>query len=52
MPKTEKLIDFFFNVICGESTGSYSFKTGFYGLTDVRTEFEKAIDYTLVELEN
>ena len=24
-----------FNIICGESTGTYRFKTGFYGLTDM-----------------
>ena len=41
-----------FNIICGESTGTYRFKTGFYGLTDIPAEFQKAIDYTLVGLKN
>ena len=30
-----------FNIICGESTGTYRFKTGFYGLTDMPAEFQK-----------
>ena len=41
-----------FNIICGESTGFYRFKTGFYGLTDMPAEFQKAMDYTLVGLPN
>ena len=41
-----------FNIICGESTGTYRFKTGFYGLTDMPAEFQKAMDYTLVGLQN
>ena len=28
-----------FNINCGESTGTYRFKTGFYGLTDIPAEF-------------
>ena len=36
-----------FNILCGEATGTYRFKTGFYGLTDMPTEFQKAIDCTL-----
>ena len=36
-----------FNILCGEATGTYGFKTGFYGLTDMPTEFQKAIDCTL-----
>ena len=39
-----------FNIICGESTGIYRFKTCFYGLTDMPAE--KAMDYTLVGLQN
>ena len=35
-----------------ESTGTYRFKTGFYGLTDMPAEFQKAMDYTLVCLQN
>ena len=41
-----------FNIICGESTGTYRFKTGFYGLTDMPAEFQKALDYTLIGLQN
>ena len=34
-------------------TGTYRFKTGFYGLTDIPAEFQKAMDYTmLIGLEN
>ena len=39
-----------FNIICGDATGTYRFKTGFYGLTDMPAEFQKAMDYTLVGL--
>ena len=42
----------YFNIICGESTGTYRFKTGFYGLTDMPAEFQKAMDYTLIGLQN
>ena len=41
-----------FNIICSDSTGTYRFKTGFYGLTDIPAEFQKAMDYTLVGLTN
>ena len=41
-----------FNIICGQSTGTYRFKTGFYGLTDMPAEFQKAMDYTLIGLQN
>ena len=41
-----------FNIICGDATGTYRFKTGFYGLTDTPAEFQKAMDYTLVGLSN
>ena len=33
-------------------TGTYRFKTGFYGLTDMPAEFQKAIDCTLAGLDN
>ena len=33
-------------------TGTYRFKTGFYGLTDMPAEFQKAMDYTLIGLKN
>ena len=41
-----------FNIICGESTGTYRFKNGFYGLTDMPADFQKAMDYKLVGLQN
>ena len=41
-----------FNIICGESTGTYRFKNGFYGLTDMPADFQKAMDYTLRGLQN
>ena len=41
-----------FNILCGKSTGTYRFKTGFYGLTDMPAEFQKARDYTHVDLQN
>ena len=37
-----------FNIICGDATGTYRFKTGFFGLTDMPAEFQKAMDYTLL----
>ena len=41
-----------FNLVSGDMTGSYRFKTGFYGLTDIPAEFQKAIDCTLAGLNN
>ena len=41
-----------FNIICVDATGTYCFKTGFYGLTDMPAEFQKAMDYTVVGLSN
>ena len=38
-------------MISGDMTGKYRFETGFYGLTDI-TEFQKAMDYTLIWLKN
>ena len=35
-----------FNIVCGEQTGTYRFKTGFYGLTDKPKVFQKAMDNT------
>ena len=40
------------NLIYGESTGTYRFKTEFYILTDMPAEFEKGMDSTLVGLQN
>ena len=39
-----------FNIISGDMTGTYRFQTGFYGLTDIPAEFQKAMDYTLIGL--
>ena len=36
-----------FSIVGGKATGTYRFKTGFYGLTDMPTEFQKAMDRTL-----
>ena len=41
-----------FNIISGDMTGAYRFQTGFYVLTDMPAEFQKAIDYTLIGLKN
>ena len=41
-----------FNIVRGDMTGTYRFKTGFYGLTDMPAEFQKAIDCTLSGLNN
>ena len=36
-----------FSILGGKATGTYRFLTGFYGLTDMPTEFQKAMDRTL-----
>ena len=41
-----------FNIIGGQATGTYRFNTGFYGLTDMPAEFQKAVDKTLYNLKN
>ena len=41
-----------FNIISGDMTSTYSFQTGFYGLTDMPAEFQKAMNYTLIGLKN
>ena len=41
-----------FNIISGDMTGTYRFQTGFYGLTDMPAEFQKAMDYTFIGLKN
>ena len=33
-------------------TGTYRFQTGFYGLTNMPADFQKAMDYTLIGLQN
>ena len=40
-----------FNILCCETTGTYRFKTGFYKLTGMPSEFQKAMDCTLQGLE-
>ena len=49
-PETAKHCNF--NIVSGDMTGTYRFKTGFYGLTDMPAEFQKAMDYTLIGLKN
>ena len=39
-------------MVSGDITGTYRFKTGFYGLTDMPAEFQKAIDCTFAGLDN
>ena len=36
-----------FNIVGGDPTGTTRFLTGFYGLTDMTAEFQKALDNTL-----
>ena len=49
-PETAKHCNF--NIVSGDVTGTYRSKTGFYGLTDMPAEFQKARDYTLIGLKN
>ena len=41
-----------FNIIIGDMTGKYRFRTGFYGLTDMPAEFQKAMDFILLGLKH
>ena len=41
-----------FNIISGDMTDTYGFQIGYYGLTDMPAEFQKAMDYTLIGLKN
>ena len=41
-----------FSFIGGNATGTYQFQTGFYGLTDMPADFQKAIDLTLTNCKN
>ena len=41
-----------FNIVWGKATGTYRFLTGFYGLTDMPAEFQKAMDRTLNNSKN
>ena len=36
-----------FSLIGGNATGTYQFQTGFYEITDLPAEFQRAIDLTL-----
>ena len=36
-----------FSLSGGNTTGTYQIRTGFYGLTDMPAEFQKAVDLTL-----
>ena len=45
-PKTAKHCNF--NIVSDKMTGTYRFKIGFYGPTDMPAEFQKAMDYTLI----
>ena len=40
------------NIISGDMTGTYRFQTGFYGLTDMPAEFQRAMDNILIGLQN
>ena len=44
-PETAKQCNF--NIVSGDMTGTYHFKTGFYGLTDMPAKFQKAMDAIL-----
>ena len=41
-----------FNIVGGEITGSYRFKTGFYGLGDMPNEFQRIMDRLTEKLPN
>ena len=41
-----------FNLVSGNMTGTYLFKTGFYGLKEMLAGFQKTIDCTLAGLNN
>ena len=44
-PETQKHCNF--NILVGNATGTYRFKSGFYGLTDLPSFFQKMMDTTL-----
>ena len=41
-----------FNIVGGDTTGTYRFLTGFHGLNDMPVEFQKALDTTLIGTTN
>ena len=49
-PETAKYCNFY--IVSGDITGTYRFKTGFYGLTNMPAKFQKAMDYTVIGLKN
>ena len=44
--------DWIFLLVGGQSTGAYWFKTGFYGLTMMSSEFQRVMDSSLKEFPN
>ena len=42
----------FFKIIGGQTTGTYAFRTGYYGLTTMPPEFQKIMDRILHETTN
>ena len=40
------------NILSGNLTGKYRLKTGFYSLTNIQVEFEKAIETTVIRITN
>ena len=41
-----------FNILSGIMMGTYRFHSGFYGLTNMTAELQKAMDFTLIGLKN
>ncbi len=41
-----------FSIVGGQATGTYKFKTGFYGLADMSAEFQQTLDMILQDLPN
>ena len=41
-----------FKILIGDMTGTYRLQTGFYSLTDMPAEFQKAMDHTLIGFKN
>ena len=41
-----------FNLVSGDTTATYGFKTGFYFLSDMQADFQKALDCKLTSLIN
>ena len=41
-----------FNLISGDMTGTYRFRTVFYGLTDMPAQIQKSFDWSFIGLQN